>query len=68
MRLWHFSMTKRQWDRAFLLAIAVLTPAAAIGLFFGGPLDNLIVVGWMLPLWLVARTRAGSSPSQQATT
>jgi hypothetical protein len=62
MRTWHFSPTKRQWDRAFLLAVAAAVPATAIGVFFGGPLDNFIVVGWMLPLWFVARTRALSTP------
>ena len=62
MRLWHFSTTKRQWARAFLLAIAVAAVSAAIGVLFGGPLDNVIVVAWMLTLWFVARTRASLTP------
>ena len=54
-------VTRRDWDRAFLCVIAMMVVASAVHLLFGGPVDNLIVVVWTLPLWLLARMRAPST-------
>ena len=54
-------VTRRDWDRAFLGVIAMMAIASAVGLLFGGPMDNLIVVVWTLPLWLLVRMRASNT-------
>ena len=51
-------VTRRDWDGVFLYIIAMIAIASAVGLLFGGPIDNLIVVLWTLPLWLLVRMRA----------
>jgi hypothetical protein len=48
---------KELWDRMFFrLVIPAITVAAAIGLFFGNPVDNLVVISWIVPLWILVRT------------
>lgn len=56
MRHVHWPVSQRDWDRAFLLVLPVLAVATAVGVFFGGPLDNAIVLGWAPSLWLLARS------------
>ena len=46
---------RRYWDRLFLSMIPIVAIAAAIGLFFLNPIDNLIVIVWLPFLWLVVR-------------
>jgi hypothetical protein len=61
-----FPKTRQAWDLALLLVLPLLALAAAVGHWFGGPLDNLVVVCWLLPFWLLARTKSplhGNSPN-----
>lgn len=49
------SSDARIWDRRFCRLLAIAAVAAVVGLAFGGPFDNLVVIGWLLPVWIFAR-------------
>jgi|GEM_PF-6180709 len=57
-------VTRRQWDIVFLLLLPVIAFSAGIGHYFGAPLNNLIVLCWLPPAWLLARMRARKSPAE----
>jgi len=54
------------WDRTFFRLMPVVAVAAAIGLMFGNPIDNLIVIAWIPPLWILIRFIAPTTDSRIA--
>ena len=55
--------TKCHWNLLFLALLPVFALAAMIGVQFNGPIDNLIVLAWLVPAWLLARS-ASSRPKR----
>lgn len=45
----------RTWDRRFVRLLPIVVVAAIVSVAFGGPLDNLIAIGWLVPAWIAAR-------------
>jgi len=45
----------RTWDRRFIRLLPIVIVAAIVSVAFGGPLDNLIAIGWLVPTWIAAR-------------
>jgi uncharacterized membrane protein HdeD (DUF308 family) len=50
-----FRSRRQKWDWTFIRLLPAVAVAAGIGLLFGNPFDNLIVIAWILPLWLLVR-------------
>ena len=46
---------RKCWDWTFIRLMPAVVVAAAIGLLFGNPVDNLIVIAWIPPLWILVR-------------
>ena len=50
--------TKCHWNLLFLALLPVFVLAAMIGVQFNGPIDNLIVLAWLVPAWQIPDPQA----------